>query len=197
MRKKTKKTMDDVLRKYSLVIWLIIVVVPYFFISRLNTWQMRWFFGLILHLYLPAFPLYFSLNPKIRMTLYDPKELPKNRYILRHLGIVFRVFLLLLGIGGLFLTSQYIKSSYHLASNGWQPERLTGTFIRFEASGQSNKDRFMQKIILKETDRELEMIYPFGVRLKEGLQYEFFVLPDTDIVVAAEEVPSENKKLPE
>jgi len=192
----TNKKIEIRLRKIATILPIILIFIPYFFISLLNNWQTRWFFGLILFLCMPVMPLYIGLNPKIRMTNYDPKELPKNRYILRHLGIVFRIFLLFIGFGSLFyMTPKYVKSSFHLASNDWQPDHVTGTLMQFTATAPENI--FFRDIYLKETDRKLSLIYPFGKRAKKGLRYEFLVLPNTDLVVDIKETPNEDKKSPE
>ncbi len=186
---------EKILLKLSAYVPVVFIVIPYFFISLLDKWQARWFFGFTFLLFMPLLPLYIGLNPKIRMTIYDPKELPKNRYILRHLGIVFRMIFLFAGFVGLFyLTPKYIKSSIQLASNDWQPDRVMGTLIQFTATAPKNI--ILRDIYLKETDRKLSLIYPFGKRAKKGLRYEFLVLPGTNIVVDMKEIPSEGNKPP-
>jgi hypothetical protein len=174
------------LLKLSSLLPIVFILIPYLFIGLLGTWQTRWFFGLMLFIFLPFVPLFIGLTPKFRLTNYDPKELPKNRYILRHLGIVVRAFLLFIGFGSLFyVTPTYIKSSIQLISKGWQPDHVIGTLIKFQATAPKNI--VLRDIYLKETDRKLSLIYPLGKRLQKGTQYEFLVLPSTDIVVEIKE----------
>jgi hypothetical protein len=72
-----------------------------------------------------------------------------------------------------------------LISKGWQPDHVKGTLIKFQATAPKNI--VLRDIYLKETDRKLSLIYPLGKRLQKGTQYEFLVLPSTDIVVEIKE----------
>ena len=185
---KSEKTSKSVVLKLLIYLPITFVFVPYFFILLFDRWQVRWFFGLILHIFLPFIPLSIALDRKIKLTRFNPEELPKNRYILRHLDIFFRLLLIAGSIGTLFSTIEYGKATIRLSANRWQPEHVRGIMEKFTAPYP--RAVFLRDIYLEGSKDKLQLLYPFGKRPHSGLRYEFLVLPGTDIVLDLKEIPS-------
>jgi hypothetical protein len=178
----SKRKQKNVLLRFLAYGSLVFIVIPYTFIFLLNTWQTRWFFGLVLWSICPFLFLGIVLNPKVRMTDYDPKELSSNRYILRHLGIFFRVLVLIFVIGAVICeTIPYVRSSFLLISNNWQLERINGVIKKSDAIGRTGI--FFREIGLEQSKDRFRLIYPFGKRHHPGQQCELLLLPGTHIAV--------------
>jgi membrane protease YdiL (CAAX protease family) len=186
---KRKKNKKNLFLKLSAYLPIVFIFVPYFFISLLDTWKTRWFFAFFLFVLGPLIPLWLALDTRIPLTRFNPEELPKKRFILRHLGIFFRLFLITIGIGTLVTTTiPYARASIQLAANGWQLEHITGVI-------ETNNGTYPGAIVfrdirLKDSVRKLELLYPFGKKGKLGSRYEFLIIPETDYIVNFKEIPS-------
>ena len=98
------------------IVLTLLLVITYLLIIIFDDWHLRLLFGLVLVIAFPLVPLYFALNSKIRLTKYDPNEMPKERFILRNLGRIVRVCMILFAIfSAVYLTLPYVKGVARLA----------------------------------------------------------------------------------
>lgn len=164
------------------IILTIFVVGPYLLIIIFDKWYLRMSFGLALFIAVPLISLYCAVNPKIKVTKYDPKSMPKERFILRNLGLVLRVGMALFAI---FLmtcvTVPYTESVLKLFSKQHDLYVVKGRINRITGSFPGSLG--LRGFWVEGQARKVVLIFPIGKRPRPGAEYVFLLLPGTDWAV--------------
>jgi hypothetical protein len=161
--------------------WIAVLtlVVPSIILAWANHWILRLIAILMLSIAVPIIALCVAFNLKKPLARPAPA---KYQHIARHLDIVGRVFLAVIGISVIiWMTIPYIGAVLRLAANGGKLEHVVGVVEDISAVGISGP--FVQHIRIKEHDKSNEnitLLFPIGAkRHKRGTRQEFFLLPGT------------------